>query len=157
MLDGPTVFGGTPTGFGVSPALPAGLTLNRSTGLVSGTPTAAVAGTTYTLTATTPDGNANAWFTLLISATASAAPVGLACPDLAATAGTAFAGPVPTLTAGTNVVYTILPALPAGLALDALTGQVTGTAAAASAAAPYVLTASNAVGSAVATIQVAVN
>jgi hypothetical protein len=157
VLDGPTVFGGTATGFGVSPALPAGLTLNRSTGLVSGTPTAAIAGTTYTLTAATPDGSANAWFTLLVSATASAAPVGLACPDLVAAAGTAFTGPVPTLTAGTNVVYTVRPALPAGLSLDALTGQVTGTPAAASAAAPYVLTASNAAGSAVATVQVTVN
>ena len=157
VLDGPTVTGGTATGYGVSPALPAGVTLNRSTGLVSGTPTAAVAGTAYTLTATTPDGSANTRFTLLVSATASSAPVGLACPDLAATAGSPFLGPLPTLTAGTNVVFNVSPALPAGLALDPLTGQVAGTPAAASATADYALTASNAVGSAVATVKVTVN
>jgi hypothetical protein len=156
-LDGPTVSGATATGFGVTPSLPAGLTLNRTTGLVSGTPTTADAGTTYTLTATTPAGSANATFTLLVAAGASAAPVGLACDPLVATAGAAFTGPVPTLTSGTGVVYTISPALPTGLALNPLTGQVTGTPAAASAQADYVLTASNAVGSQPLTLQVTVN
>ncbi|WP_425571085.1 DUF6443 domain-containing protein [Olivibacter ginsenosidimutans] len=45
-------------GYSVSPALPAGLTLNKTTGLISGTPTAAKALTTYTITAHNAAGNA---------------------------------------------------------------------------------------------------
>jgi hypothetical protein len=153
----PAVSGGTATGFGVSPALPAGLVLAAGTGLVSGTPTGALGATTFTLTATTPSGSANAPFVLLVAATPAPAPVGLACPDLVATSGQPFTGPLPTLTSGTDLVYTIAPALPAGLSLDPLTGQVAGTPAASSAQAPYVLTAANALGSAQVTLQVTVN
>lgn len=154
----PTVTGGTATGFGVRPALPAGLALNPATGLVSGTPAAALPGTPFTLTATTAAGSANATFTLLVAAAApDAGPSGLTCPDLAATSGQAFIGPIPALAVGADVVYTLSPALPAGLVLDPLTGQVTGTPVAPSAAAPFVLTASNAVGSTPVTFQVTVN
>ncbi len=38
--------------YSVSPSLPAGLTLNASTGVISGTPTASQSATTYTITAT---------------------------------------------------------------------------------------------------------
>lgn len=44
-------FSGTVT-YGVSPSLPAGLTLNTSTGVISGAPTATQSATTYTITAT---------------------------------------------------------------------------------------------------------
>ena len=41
--DNPTTSGGAVTGYSVSPALPAGLSLNTSTGVVSGTPTVVAA------------------------------------------------------------------------------------------------------------------
>jgi hypothetical protein len=159
VLNPPTVPGGVPSmsGFGVSPALPAGLVLNKATGLVSGTPTATDPGTNYALTLTTPAGCANATFTLLVATAPSPAPQGLTCPDLAATSGQPFSGPLPTLASGTDVVYTINPALPAGLDLDPLTGQVTGTPTASSPQAPYTLTASGATGQVQATIQVTVS
>lgn len=47
---------GTVTQYGVSPALPAGLTLDKTTGQISGTPTAATAASTYTVTAQNTDG-----------------------------------------------------------------------------------------------------
>ncbi|MDA2946016.1 MAG: delta-60 repeat domain-containing protein, partial [Actinomycetota bacterium] len=47
----PTVTG-TVTSWSVSPALPTGLTLDPSTGVISGTPTTATASATYTITAT---------------------------------------------------------------------------------------------------------
>ena len=52
----PTVSGGTPTGYAVSPALPAGLTMSATTGSISGTPTVAAAAANYTVTATTASG-----------------------------------------------------------------------------------------------------
>jgi hypothetical protein len=52
----PTVAGSV-TSYSVSPALPAGLTLNASTGVISGTPTAAAVLTTYTITASNAGGS----------------------------------------------------------------------------------------------------
>jgi hypothetical protein len=75
---------------------------------------------------TTPGGSANASFTLLVAAASSPAPTGLSYPALAtATVGQAYTGPAPTVT-GSDLVYTVSPALPAGLALDALTGIIAG-------------------------------
>ncbi|MBE7173229.1 MAG: T9SS type A sorting domain-containing protein [Williamsia sp.] len=47
----PTVAGNV-SSYSITPALPAGLSFNTSTGLITGTPTAASAATTYTVTAT---------------------------------------------------------------------------------------------------------
>ncbi|HEY8781220.1 MAG TPA: YDG domain-containing protein [Mucilaginibacter sp.] len=44
--------GDTPTGYAVSPTLPAGLSCNTSTGVISGTPTTVTAAANYTITAT---------------------------------------------------------------------------------------------------------
>jgi len=155
-LDPPAVTGGAPSGFGVSPALPAGLDLNGETGTVSGHPAAALPATLFTLTATTPSGSANATFALVVSATVPAAPQG-SYPALGpATAGQAYTGPLPAIT-GTDVVYTVSPALPQGLVLDPLTGQVTGTPAVATAQASYTFTASNAGGNNVSAVGLVVN
>src|ERR1035437_5743047 len=46
----PTSTGGAVTSYGVSPALPAGLSLSTSTGIISGTRTAVTATASYTVT-----------------------------------------------------------------------------------------------------------
>ena len=48
----PSNSGGVATSYSVSPALPTGLTLNTSSGVISGTPTVAAAAANYTVTAT---------------------------------------------------------------------------------------------------------
>jgi hypothetical protein len=53
----PTISGGAVTSYSISPALPSGLSLNTSTGVISGTPTAISAITTYTVTATNTGGS----------------------------------------------------------------------------------------------------
>jgi len=55
----------TPTSYSVLPALPAGLTLNTSTGIISGTPTTITSGT-YTVTATAPNVANNKNFPVII-------------------------------------------------------------------------------------------
>ncbi len=51
------VISGAATSFSVSPALPAGLALDSTTGSISGTPTSAAAGADYTITVTGPGGS----------------------------------------------------------------------------------------------------
>ncbi|MDR3671686.1 MAG: putative Ig domain-containing protein [Holophaga sp.] len=162
----PVVTGATLTstdghGYGVSPALPAGLAVNLDTGTVSGTPTAAVAATAYTLTLTTANGSADAPFTLLVTAAAPTAPLDLSygsgsSTTLSGTVNTPFTV-TPTVSAGTYLVYNVSPALPAGLSLDATTGEILGTPTVATAAASYVITAGNAGGNSQATLILTIN
>jgi secreted trypsin-like serine protease len=64
----PTNSGGAinSNGYSVSPALPAGLTINTSTGLISGIPTSVQAQTNYTVSAVGLGGTANAVLTLTV-------------------------------------------------------------------------------------------
>jgi hypothetical protein len=58
----------TPTSYSVSPALPAGLTLNTSTGQISGTPSAVSPTTTYTITGAAGSTTSTATITFGVSA-----------------------------------------------------------------------------------------
>jgi gliding motility-associated-like protein len=58
--------GGPATAYAISPALPAGLLFNTTTGSISGTPTVALTGRTYTVSGTNLDGTSTVSFTLLI-------------------------------------------------------------------------------------------
>ena len=53
----PSLTAGTADSFAVAPALPAGIMLDTSTGVISGTPTAVTALATYTITATNSEGS----------------------------------------------------------------------------------------------------
>ena len=65
----PTYTGGVPTNYSISPSIPAGLTLNATTGIISGEPTVDQAITTYTVTAGNSAGSAYATITIRIDAT----------------------------------------------------------------------------------------
>jgi gliding motility-associated-like protein len=56
----PTNAGGTVTSYAVSPGLPAGLTLNPSTGIITGIPTEETATITYVITASNTGGSTTA-------------------------------------------------------------------------------------------------
>lgn len=56
----PTVTGGAPTAFAVTPALPAGLQMDTDTGVISGTPAAKTPTALYTITASNDAGSAEA-------------------------------------------------------------------------------------------------
>ena len=63
----PTVSGGPVTSWSVSPSLPVGLSLDSSTGAISGTPTAITSSATYTVTATNSGGSTTADVTIVVN------------------------------------------------------------------------------------------
>ncbi|MCX6594874.1 MAG: putative Ig domain-containing protein [Acidobacteria bacterium] len=126
------VVGGTGTGraFSITAgALPTGLTLNPTTGAITGTPTSAAGAYSFTVRVaeTTPAQSSTGQYTLILSA----GPLALlpnALPN--AVQGQAFnvTGLFP-VTGGTGIgrTFTILGSLPTGLNLEASTGRVFGT------------------------------
>jgi uncharacterized repeat protein (TIGR01451 family) len=144
--DVPTVSGGAVVSYSVSPALPAGLSLNTSTGVISGTPTAPTAQASYTVTATNSGGSTTA---VLVFNVIDVAPSNLTYATNPATypVNQTIANNVPSSSGGAVVYYAISPALPAGLALNSTTGVISGTPTAVTAAATYTVTASNTGGS----------
>ena len=65
-INTPTSSGGAVVSYLVSPALPAGLTLNTSTGIISGTPATLTAASNYTITATNTGGSTDAWVNITV-------------------------------------------------------------------------------------------
>lgn len=117
----PTNSGGPATAYAISPALMAGLTFSTSTGVIGGQPSAAQASVEYTVTASNTGGTSS----YIINITAL--PV---APTI--TYGSYALGPgdtmnvSPTTSGGAVASYTVSPALPAGISLNATTGAITG-------------------------------
>jgi hypothetical protein len=136
----PPSVSGTVTGYSVSPALPAGLTLDPTSGVISGTPVAASSGT-YTVTASNGAGTATAALTLVIHGP----PSGLTYTSpVTGTVGAALTPLVPTLS-GDADGFSVYPPLPAGLMLDPATGIVSGTPTSARLPLVYTVSASSSV------------
>lgn len=126
----PTNSGGTVVSYSVSPNLPAGMNIRTTSGVISGTPTAAAAGTSYTVTAVNSGGSTTA----TLSITVNPSPLATAPP-----AGLAYSVPAPVYATGVRIMpdsptaslagvsYTVSPALPQGLSMDPATGIVSGT------------------------------
>ena len=148
----PPTDSGTVTGYSVSPALPAGLTLDPTSGVISGTPVAVSSGT-YTVTASDAAGAATAALTLVIQGPLTAVTY---TSPVTATVGAAFTPLVPTLS-GHADSFTVFPPLPAGLTLDPVTGIVSGTPTSARPAFTYSIAASNVYGSSVAALLLTVD
>lgn len=145
---------GTVTLYSISPALPAGLTLNTSTGTISGTPTAAIPSTTFTITASNSTGSTSTTVQITVNVVP---PTGLSYSPstISAIVGTAITTVTPTVT-GAVSSYSVTPALPAGISLNPTTGAISGTPTAAVAQATYVVTATNVSGSTTASLQIVV-
>ena len=125
-----------------SDRLPAGLTLNTDTGVITGTPTEAQSATNYTVTGTDSNRNsATATVTITIAA-APAAALSPATRTVNGTVGTAITATT-AFTASNftgTVVYEVDPRLPPGLSLNTDTGVITGTPTEAQSATNYTVT-----------------
>ena len=151
---GPTVTE-TVSRYTVSPTLPAGLSINAATGVISGTPTTVTARASYTVTASNAGGSTTALVAIVVDAVAPV--IAYASSYYSFTAGVAAQTIIPTLSGGSIVSWNVDPALPAGLSFNAETGKISGTPAAGMAATAYVVTATNSGGESTATLTLAVS
>lgn len=121
----PTVGGGSASSFAVTPALPAGLSLDSATGVISGTPSATSAAATYTITAANAVGETSVDITISV---AHVPPSGVDYPDLGDELGRGvYFYAEPLLSAGHGSTWSISSgSLPTGLALDSSTGVISG-------------------------------
>jgi hypothetical protein len=155
-LNHPTSTGGAVASYSVSPALPAGLGLSTTTGIISGTPTAVSPATTYTITAMNSAGSTTASLVIQVNGTL---PAGLAYSTNPAvyTTATAIAPNSPANSGGALTSYSVTPPLSAGLLFNTSTGVVSGTPISVSATTIYTVTASNSDGSTSAALTITVN
>jgi hypothetical protein len=118
----PTVTGGTgPFTFSVNGTLPAGLTLNTTTGAITGTPTAS--GTFSLQVKDSLGATANTCSYTIV------APPTLACPSVVSgEVGVPFNSGLPTASGGVApYTFAVIGTLPAGLTLNTTSGAITGT------------------------------
>ncbi len=138
----------SPTSFGAT-GLPAGLSINSATGLVSGAPTA-TGTSTVTLNASNSAGTGSATLTLSIN---PAVPVITSASTASGTVGVAFSYQITASNSPTSFGAT---GLPAGLSINNSTGVISGTPTA-SATTAVTMSATNAAGTSTATLTLTVN
>ncbi|KOY84389.1 hypothetical protein AD998_21225 [bacterium 336/3] len=130
-----------PLMYSITPSLPAGLSLDTNTGLISGTPVISSPNTTYTATASQNNGACSVSQTYIFA---------INCPPLIFTntsASTVIVGVNYNLdvsvTGNTQpLTYSIIPSLPSGLSLDTNTGLISGTPTTSTPNTTYTVTAS---------------
>jgi hypothetical protein len=138
---------GSPTSYGAS-GLPSGLSVNTSTGVISGTPTT-VATSTVTISATNGSGSGSASLVLTVQA---AMPVITSATTVNATLGEPFTYTIVATNSPTSYGAT---GLPAGLTLNSSTGVISGTPTVAGSA-PVTVSATNSAGTSNKSVNIAV-
>ena len=110
----PSTSGGPVTSWSVSPSLPAGLSLDTSTGEISGTPTAVTSSATYTVTASNTGGSDTATVTIEVNDVAPSS-ISYSPNSFTLTKGTAMTAVTPSASGGPVTSWSVSPSLPAGL------------------------------------------
>jgi len=130
--------------YSITPTLPIGLSLNTSTGVISGTPTSIASLATYTVTAQNTGGNTTFGLAITVNEVSPSA-LSYTSPNVY-TKNTIITSLTPTVT-GQGITYSVSPTLPTGLSLNTSTGVITGTPTEVTSLATYTVTATNTGGS----------
>jgi hypothetical protein len=150
----PTVTG-TVTSWSISPILPSGLTFDTSTGVISGTPHVQQTAQQYTITASNSDGSTNTSISITVNIAPPSA-LSYSMTSAVYTRDEVITNNIPTVT-GTVTSWSVDPELPGRLALDPVTGVISGIPDTEQAATEYTITAGNGYGLITATISITVN
>jgi hypothetical protein len=135
----------TVTNYSVSPSLPTGLTINATTGVISGTPTIVSASSIYTVTAIYASGSLTYGVSIGVN---NAAPTNLSYPSPNVfTENIAISNLNPTVSGGAVLSYSVSPSLPDGLDLNVITGVISGIPTTETGMSTYTVTANNSGGS----------
>jgi len=132
--------------FTIAPTLPAGMTFDSNTGLISGSPTTITGAATFTVTITDSMGeSASASFSLAVLTDIAPLTSSTNTANISASMGTAITPLNPINIAGGTapITYSIAPTLPAGLSLDPTTGVISGTPTGLSSSTTYTVTATD--------------
>jgi len=159
MVNVPNTTGGEPTQYGVTqgtPALPAGLTLNPTSGMISGTPSVASPAASYSITASNAFGSITTALTITVDPDDSQSPTLAYSPS---TVVYTVGKTITPLTASNGVrgSYSVNPPLPAGLSLNSSSGTISGTPATVTSTETYRVTASTSAGNAVGEVSITVD
>ena len=143
----PTASGGVGAfTYSLSPALPAGVSFDDTTRVVSGNPTATATVATYTYTATDSESVTDT-LTFTVVVTASSITFASTIPNYAWIVGTAVSVTLPTASGGVGTItYSLSPTTPAGVAFTASTRVLSGNPTGRFTSATYTYTATDADG-----------
>lgn len=133
--------GGTITSCSITPELVNGLSFNSSNCAITGTPTTLSNAVTHTVTATNTGGSKSTTITIAVADNAPAFTYPL--NPAIYSRGVTIAALTPSNSGGAIISCSVTPTLPAGLALNSTTCEITGTPTEARAAAVYKVTAAN--------------
>lgn len=154
----PSNLGGAIIAYSVSPALPAGITLDGTTGEISGIPSTFGSSQSYTITGTNSGGSTSVTISIGIR---DFAPTNLYYGDqdiiLRKNQSLGIAGIAPFYTGGAIVSFSVTPALPAGLFLAPSNGAILGTPTVKTNLTSYTITGTNSGGSTSVIVKIKVN
>ena len=119
--------GGPVVTWSVSPSLPNGLSIDSSTGEISGTPTdLSTTPVTYTITATNSGGSASTTIDITINDIPPSSITYSGSPYTYTKSQFTFAVHSPTANGGPVTSWSISPLLPNGMSFDTSTGEISG-------------------------------
>ncbi|MBO9651700.1 MAG: putative Ig domain-containing protein [Variovorax sp.] len=146
--DAPTSSAGPATRYSMRQALPSGLSLDPTTGVITGTPTGTSPATVYEVIASNPSGSTTTRVEIEVKDHVIAPDeLSYLASAIVYTTNEPVTPNTPLSDGGEITEFVVQPPLPAGLAMDPQTGVITGTPAQDSPPTVYTITGSNSAGS----------